>query len=233
MRDIEHVFGPGETVKGIIRKFNGVTVPGEIMELLCERFAEINPMDRVPRVGERYKIPVYKENGATPITNELSLPKPVDETLEEPVKKLIKELAKEPLPLATEEKPIITPNVQEEEDTEMKPHKDDVKAMLDRQRRRELARGEKPKEYKVKQLEEEAPTQPPIEQPVEETKEPVEVKKEEQPKPRKKRKIVNPMPKKAETKEVDEAEQLENFRKNHAKPRVIQSNYRDLRKRRH
>ena len=60
MKTITHQFGPGDTVQGIIRKYNRHDMPQEFVEMLTEEFNKVNSdKNRVPRVGESFTIPIY------------------------------------------------------------------------------------------------------------------------------------------------------------------------------
>jgi hypothetical protein len=54
----EHVFGPGETVHAIIRKYNHMAMTSMMLDKLSIRYNALND-NRVPRPGDKVKIPLF------------------------------------------------------------------------------------------------------------------------------------------------------------------------------
>lgn len=53
-----HVFGPGETIRAIIRKYNHQNMKESMLIKLMERYNVLNE-NKVPHLGERVKIPLF------------------------------------------------------------------------------------------------------------------------------------------------------------------------------
>jgi hypothetical protein len=66
MKTKDHMFGFGETIQGIIRKYNLHNMPQEVINLLSAEFNRLNG-EKVPRVGQTFRIPLYyNENDEIP-----------------------------------------------------------------------------------------------------------------------------------------------------------------------
>lgn len=55
---IYHTFGPGETIRAIIRKYNHQNMKETLLQQLLEKYNQLNGT-QVPRLGERVKIPLF------------------------------------------------------------------------------------------------------------------------------------------------------------------------------
>lgn len=53
-----HVFGPSETIRAIIKKYNHQNMTETTMKKLTERYNQLNE-NSIPRLGERVKIPLF------------------------------------------------------------------------------------------------------------------------------------------------------------------------------
>ena len=54
---VEHTFMSNHTIRAAIRLYNGHTSDESLIDTLLQQFCEVNN-NVVPRVGQRYKIPV-------------------------------------------------------------------------------------------------------------------------------------------------------------------------------
>lgn len=54
---VDYMFMPGHTIKAIIRSHNNMISDVETLELLLNKFNEVNN-NEIPRPGQRFKIPV-------------------------------------------------------------------------------------------------------------------------------------------------------------------------------
>lgn len=59
---VQHTFGPGQTIKAVIRHHNCYVDDEKLLNELYDRFKKINP-NKVPKVGDVFKIPLldFKE----------------------------------------------------------------------------------------------------------------------------------------------------------------------------
>jgi hypothetical protein len=64
---IEHVFGPGETVHAIIKKYNHMAMSTSVLNMLSVKYNTLNN-NQVPRPGDRVKIPIFVGFIGTPQT---------------------------------------------------------------------------------------------------------------------------------------------------------------------
>ncbi len=55
---VEHVFGPGETIHAIIRKYNHMAMTPKMLNTLSEKYNTLNGI-YTPRPGDRVKIPLF------------------------------------------------------------------------------------------------------------------------------------------------------------------------------
>lgn len=182
----EHIFGPGETIKGIIRKYNRQTPDTEIFETLWKAFCEANEL-KVPRVGDMFKIPLYDFGDTPPEPPKPQKPRLVYDNPNPPVK--------EPEPVQeTFEVKTFTLEGSKIETSEEYSEEVDMDAMMERQKRREKQRRlnrvkvELPKELKEQQPKKipSAPKPPVVEKPKKkethaQTKQPTPMKKIPQP----------------------------------------------------
>jgi len=59
---VYHMFGSGETIHAIIKKYNHHNMPSKVLEHLMNEYNVLNDCN-VPHLGNRVKIPLmYKEN---------------------------------------------------------------------------------------------------------------------------------------------------------------------------
>lgn len=65
MEYVEHTFGPGETIRGIIRKLNHNQLDDVTFEKVLTEFKKINET-KVPRIGDIFKIPVFDKKNLPP-----------------------------------------------------------------------------------------------------------------------------------------------------------------------
>lgn len=138
MKNKEHKFGPGDTVQGIIRKYNRHDMSQELVDKLIKLFNKINEgKSKVPRVGEVFTIPIHQFT---------------QEEIQEIERRRQPIPPKEPEPIVDTEDIIpignvrteeyIVPNINNVVTLELKEHMktDEMKAILTRQKRREHAR---------------------------------------------------------------------------------------------
>lgn len=55
---VEHTFGPGETIRAIIRKKNHEAMTPQMLTILMNQYNELNGAE-VPKLGEQVKIPIF------------------------------------------------------------------------------------------------------------------------------------------------------------------------------
>ena len=152
MKYKEHTFMFGDTVQGVIRKYNRHDMPDAIVTDLTAEFKKINER-HVPRVGEKFKIPLYRFVGQEePVKQNVTVKKVAIQ--HKPRSRRDKILAPPPVPPSFEEpeKPkaelINFPKKLEDLDPIAVKIEDEVNVeeiMMDRVERRRLARLKKGK----------------------------------------------------------------------------------------
>lgn len=53
-----HVFGPNETIRAIIKKYNHQNMKESLLVSLCDKYNELND-SKAPHPGDRVKIPLF------------------------------------------------------------------------------------------------------------------------------------------------------------------------------
>jgi len=56
---VDHTFGPGETIRAIIRKLNQMAVDDYDLKMLVNEYNKLNKFV-VPRPGDKVKIPIFR-----------------------------------------------------------------------------------------------------------------------------------------------------------------------------
>lgn len=144
MEHVEHRFGPGETIQAAIRKYNKLDMPQELVEKLSKAYNELNRPPKVPHVGETVKIPVYDfdnelEKKPAPVNNK-PVKLPTSKPVEFPTSKPVVFPTSKPVEFPTHQ--MLEPQKETTTQEEVVPivRTDEQKAMLERDRRRKIAR---------------------------------------------------------------------------------------------
>lgn len=201
MKSVEHTFSPGETVQAAIRKYNRYNMPAAIVEELTKEYKEINEK-RVPRVGDKVKIPLYSFIGQEePVKQNRTVKKvpikrapPGNLLAPPPIQPVIKKTKKGEVVNFPKSLKELDPKKVKFEDEET-----DTKTMMNRMERRRKAR--LAKEKLVLEQEKEKKDEPKeVEIPPLNELGPIEVEEDKKEKPKKK-----PVEKKKKVKEASKA----------------------------
>jgi len=57
-KPVEHRFGPGETIRAVIRKLNHQGMTADMLDMLVSEFNELNG-ENIPKPGDVFQIPVF------------------------------------------------------------------------------------------------------------------------------------------------------------------------------
>lgn len=55
---VEHIFGPGETIRAIIRKYNHMGMTETMLEKMMIEYNKLNE-SKIPKPGDKVKIPIF------------------------------------------------------------------------------------------------------------------------------------------------------------------------------
>lgn len=58
MNYVEHTFGAGETIEGVIRKYNSHAMTAEVSRIFMKFYVMRNGESTIPRLGDTVDIPV-------------------------------------------------------------------------------------------------------------------------------------------------------------------------------
>lgn len=235
MKNVKHTFGPGETVRSAIRKYNRYDMPDAIVEELIKEYKKINK-EGVPRVGDAVKIPLYGFIGQEePVKQNRTVKKvpirkapPSNLIAPPPIQPIVKKSKKGEIVNFPKSIKELDPKKVKIEDEET-----DAKVMMNRVERRRKARLEKEKlvleqEKEIKETPEEhieVPTlkeiQDKIIEDIKKTEDPILQKPKKKDPVEKKKKVKEPVEvKKEPTKKVDRKKELKQRRENRRKKDV-------------